>query len=156
LNKYFTRIWSSPTYSSLRTGSKRMLEVLPAAWEFARKTEEHMKGMVAPCTIFEELGFNYYGPLDGHDTDELVSTLNNLKQLKGPRLLHVITRKGKGFIPAEDDPIKYHAVEGVNTAPAAPGPTYANVFGQWLCEMAAVDRRLVGSTPAPRDGAGRV
>lgn len=156
LNKYFTRIWSSPTYSSLRTGSKRMLEVLPAAWEFARKTEEHMKGMVAPCTIFEELGFNYYGPLDGHDTDELVSTLNNLKQLKGPRLLHVITRKGKGFIPAEDDPIKYHALKGVNTAPAAPGPTYSNVFGQWLCDMAAVDKRLMGITPAMREGSDMV
>ncbi len=156
LNKYFTRIWSSPTYSNLRTGSKRVLEVLPAAWEFARKTEEHMKGMVAPCTIFEELGFNYYGPLDGHDIDELVSTLNNLKQLKGPRILHLITRKGKGFVPAEDDPIKYHALRGVNTKASSPGLTYSNVFGQWLCEMAAVDKRLMGITPAMREGSDMV
>ena len=156
LNKYFTRIWSSPTYSSLRTGSKRVLEVLPAAWELARKTEEHMKGMVAPCTIFEELGFNYYGPLDGHDIDELVSTLNNLKQLKGPRILHLVTKKGKGFIPAEKDPIKYHALKGVNTKPSTPGLTYSNVFGQWLCEMAAVDERLMGITPAMREGSDMV
>jgi len=156
LNKYFTRIWSSPTYSSLRTGSKRVLEVLPAAWELARKTEEHMKGMVAPCTIFEELGFNYYGPLDGHDIDELVNTLNNLKQLKGPRILHLVTKKGKGFIPAEKDPIKYHALKGVNTKPSTPGLTYSNVFGQWLCEMAAVDERLMGITPAMREGSDMV
>lgn len=156
LNKYFTRIWSSPTYSNLRTGSKRVLEVLPAAWEFARKTEEHMKGMVAPCTIFEELGFNYYGPLDGHDIDELVSTLNNLKQLKGPRILHLVTKKGKGFIPAEQDPIKYHALKGVNAKPGTPGLTYSNVFGQWLCEMAAVDERLMGITPAMREGSDMV
>lgn len=156
LNKYFTRIWSSPTYSSLRTGSKRVLEVLPAAWELARKTEEHMKGMVAPCTIFEELGFNYYGPLDGHDTDELVHTLNNLKQLKGPRILHLVTRKGKGFVPAEEDPIKYHALKGVHAKPNKPGPTYSNVFGQWLCEMAAVDERLMGITPAMREGSDMV
>src|SRR5690554_19501 len=156
LNKYFTRIWSSPTYSSLRTGSKRVLEVLSVAWELARKTEEHMKGMVAPCTIFEELGFNYYGPLDGHDIDELVGTLNNLKQLKGPRILHLITRKGKGFVPAEDDPIKYHALKGVNTTASSPGLTYSNVFGQWLCEMAAVDKRLMGITPAMREGSDMV
>lgn len=156
LNKYFTRIWASPTYSNLRTGSKRVLEVLPAAWEFARKTEEHMKGMVAPCTIFEELGFNYYGPLDGHDIDELVSTLNNLKQLKGPRILHLVTKKGKGFIPAEEDPIKYHALKGVNAKPSTPGLTYSNVFGQWLCEMAAADERLIGITPAMREGSDMV
>ena len=97
LNKYFTRIWSSRTYSALREGSKRVLEKIPAAWEFARRTEEHMKGMVAPGTLFEELGFNYYGPIDGHDLDELLLTLQNLKKLKGPRFLHVVTRKGKGF-----------------------------------------------------------
>lgn len=156
LNKYFTRIWSSPTYSSLRTGSKRVLEALPVAWELARKTEEHMKGMVAPSTIFEELGFNYYGPLDGHDIDELVSTLNNLKQLKGPRILHLVTKKGKGFIPAEKDPIKYHALKGANAKPSTPGLTYSNVFGQWLCEMAAVDERLMGITPAMREGSDMV
>src|SRR5690554_5047914 len=156
LNKYFTRIWSSPAYSSLRTGSKRMLEALPAAWEFARKTEEHMKGMVAPSTIFEELGFNYYGPLDGHDIDELVATLNNLKQLKGPRILHLVTKKGKGFLPAEEDPIKYHALKGVNAQPSTPGPTYSNIFGEWLCEMAAADKRLMGITPAMREGSDMV
>lgn len=156
LNKYFTRIWSSPAYSSLRTGSKRMLEALPVAWEFARKTEEHMKGMVAPSTIFEELGFNYYGPLDGHDIDELVATLNNLKQLKGPRILHLVTKKGKGFLPAEEDPIKYHALKGMNAQPSTPGPTYSNIFGEWLCEMAAADKRLMGITPAMREGSDMV
>lgn len=156
LNKYFTRIWSSPAYSTIRTGGKRVLEVLPAAWELARKTEEHMKGMVAPSTIFEELGFNYYGPLDGHDVDELVGTLNNLKQLKGPRILHLVTKKGKGFQPAEDDPIKYHALKGVNANPGAAGPSYSNVFGEWLCDMAAADERLMGITPAMREGSDMV
>lgn len=153
LNKYFTRIWSSRTYSALREGSKRVLEKIPAAWEFARRTEEHMKGMVAPGTLFEELGFNYYGPIDGHDLDELVLTLNNLKKLKGPRFLHVVTRKGKGFEPAEQDPIGYHALKSAN-APvvAVKKPTYSNVFGQWLCDMAAADERLIGITPAMREG----
>src|SRR5690554_1738795 len=109
LNKYFTRIWFSSAYSSLRTVSKRMLEALRAVWDFARKTEEHMKGMVAPSIIFEELGFDYDGPLASHDLDDLVATLNYLKQLKGPRILHVVTRKGQGFLPADEDPIKYHA-----------------------------------------------
>src|SRR5690554_89499 len=115
-----------------------------------------MKGMVAPSTIFEELGFNYYGPLDGHDIDELVATLNNLKQLKGPRILHLVTKKGKGFLPAEEDPIKYHALKGVNAQPSTPGPTYSNIFGEWLCEMAAADKRLMGITPAMREGSDMV
>ncbi len=153
LNKYFTRIWSSRTYSALRAGSKRVLEKIPAAWEFARRTEEHMKGMVAPGTLFEELGFNYYGPIDGHDLDELVTTLQNLKKLKGPRFLHVVTRKGKGFEPAENDPVKYHALKKQGVAPAAvKQPTYSNVFGNWLCDMAAADERLMGITPAMREG----
>ncbi len=152
LNKYFTRIWSSRTYSALREGSKRVLEKIPAAWEFARRTEEHMKGMVAPGTLFEELGFNYYGPIDGHDLDELVLTLNNLKKLKGPRFLHVVTRKGKGFEPAEQDPIGYHALKSANAPAGAKKPTYSNVFGQWLCDMAAADERLIGITPAMREG----
>lgn len=152
LNKYFTRIWSSPTYSALRTGSKRVLENIPAAWEFAKRTEEHMKGMVAPGTLFEELGFNYYGPIDGHDLDELVLTLNNLKQLTGPRLLHVVTKKGKGFTPAEDDPIKYHALKSMSAPKAPAGLTYSNIFGDWLCDMAAQDERLMGITPAMREG----
>lgn len=152
LNKYFTRIWSSRTYSALREGSKRVLEKIPAAWEFARRTEEHMKGMVAPGTLFEELGFNYYGPIDGHDLDELLLTLQNLKKLKGPRFLHVVTRKGKGFQPAEDDPIKYHALKGSNAGAGVKMPSYSNVFGNWLCDMAAADERLMGITPAMREG----
>ena len=152
LNKYFTRIWSSRTYSALREGSKKVLEKIPAAWEFARRTEEHMKGMVAPGTLFEELGFNYYGPIDGHDLDELVLTLNNLKKLKGPRFLHVVTRKGKGFEPAEQDPIGYHALKSINAPAGVKKPTYSNIFGQWLCDMAAADERLMGITPAMREG----
>lgn len=151
INKYLTRIWSSQTYASLRTGSKRILENIPSAWEFAKRTEEHMKGFVAPGTLFEELGFNYFGPIDGHDLDELVLTLNNLKQLEGPRLLHVVTRKGKGFAPAEDDPIKYHALRGVN-ASSRSGPTYSNIFGQWICQMASQDKRLMAITPAMKEG----
>lgn len=151
LNKYLTRIWSSPTYSTLRTGGKRILENIPSAWEFARRTEEHMKGMVAPVTFFEELGFNYFGPIDGHDLEELTLTLNNLKQLEGPRLLHVVTRKGKGFTPAEDDPIKYHALKGKQVGGGS-GPTYSNIFGQWLCTVASHDERVMGITPAMKEG----
>jgi len=152
LNKYFTRIWSSRTYSALRAGSKKVLEKIPAAWEFARRTEEHMKGMVAPGTMFEELGFNYYGPIDGHDLDELVLTLQNLKKIKGPRFLHIVTRKGKGFEPAEQDPVKYHALKPASAAGAVKKPSYSNIFGQWLCDMAAADERLMGITPAMREG----
>ena len=153
LNKYFTRIWSSKTYCAMRAGSKKVLEKIPAAWEFARRTEEHMKGMVAPGTLFEELGFNYYGPIDGHDLNELVHTLSNLAKMKGPRFLHIVTRKGKGFAPAEQDPIGYHALKPVRSVSAAvKKPTYSNVFGEWLCDMAGADRRLVGITPAMREG----
>ncbi|WP_221795859.1 1-deoxy-D-xylulose-5-phosphate synthase [Oceanobacter mangrovi] len=155
LNKYFTRIWSSKTYSAMRAGSKKVLEKLPAAWELARRTEEHMKGMVSPGTLFEELGFNYYGPVNGHDIDELLLTLKNLAKLKGPRFLHIVTRKGKGFEPAEKDPIGYHALKplAVSAAPAVvKKPTYSNIFGEWLCDMAAADKRLVGITPAMREG----
>ncbi len=154
LNKYFTRLWSSPTYSSFREGSKKILQKSTTAWEFMRKTEEHMKAMVAPGILFEELGFNYYGPIDGHDTEELVHTLANLKKLPGPKFLHVVTKKGKGFAPAEAEQIKYHALkkQGVNTSPAVVKPTYSNVFGNWLCDMAEVDERLMGITPAMREG----
>ncbi|MDO6682838.1 1-deoxy-D-xylulose-5-phosphate synthase [Oceanobacter sp. 5_MG-2023] len=153
LNKYFTRIWSSKTYSAMRAGSKKVLEKIPSAWEFARRTEEHMKGMVAPGTLFEELGFNYYGPIDGHDLGELVQTLTNLAKMKGPRFLHIVTRKGKGFEPAEQDPIGYHALKPVHQASTAvKKPTYSNIFGEWLCDMAAADARLVGITPAMREG----
>ena len=153
LNKYFTRLWSSQTYNTLREGGKKVLGKLPAGWELVRKTEEHMKAMVAPGIIFEELGFNYYGPIDGHDTDELVHTLENLKKLPGPKFLHVITKKGKGFAPAEHDQIKYHALKKQNAVSAvASKPSYSNVFGHWLCDMAEQDDRLMGITPAMREG----
>jgi 1-deoxy-D-xylulose-5-phosphate synthase len=154
LNKYFTRLWSSPTYTSFREGSKKILQKNTTAWEFMRKTEEHMKAMVAPGILFEELGFNYYGPIDGHDTEELVNTLANLKKLPGPKFLHVVTKKGKGFALAEEQQIKYHALKKQHThAPAAIAKqTYSNVFGNWLCDMADVDERLMGITPAMREG----
>ena len=154
LNKYFTRLWSSPTYASFREGSKKILQKSTTAWEFMRKTEEHMKAMVAPGIFFEELGFNYYGPIDGHDTEELVHTLANLKKLPGPKILHIVTKKGKGFAPAEEQQIKYHALKKQHTnAPAAIAkPTYSNVFGNWLCDMAEADERLMGITPAMREG----
>lgn len=159
LNKYFTRIWSSRTYSAMREGSKKVLEKIPAAWELARRTEEHMKGMVAPGTLFEELGFNYFGPVNGHDLPELIHTLENVKQLSGPRFLHVVTRKGKGFEPAEQDPITFHALKGSRVTAAVGAvkkPTYSNVFGQWLCDTAAHDKRLMGITPAMREGSDMV
>ena len=159
LNKYFTRIWSSQTYSAMREGSKKVLEKIPAAWEFAKRTEEHMKGMVAPGTLFEELGFNYYGPVDGHDLNELVTTLDNLKKLNGPRILHVVTQKGKGFEPAEKDPIRYHALKPAkktSATSAKPVKSYSNIFGEWLCDQAAADERLVGITPAMCEGSDMV
>jgi len=153
LNKYFTRLWSSPTYSSFREGSKKILQKSSTAWEFMRKTEEHMKAMVAPGILFEELGFNYYGPIDGHDTEELVHTLANLKKLPGPKFLHIVTKKGKGFAPAEAEQIKYHALKKQNiVSTTVAKPTYSNVFGNWLCDMAEVDERLMGITPAMREG----
>ena len=159
LNKYFTRIWASRTYSAVRSSGKKVLEKLPsAAWELARRTEEHMKGMVAPGTLFEELGFNYFGPVNGHDIEELVMTLRNLKEMPGPRFLHLFTRKGYGFEPAVDDPIKYHALKPASKNPSVGVklPTYSNVFGEWLCDMAADDSRLVGITPAMREGSDMV
>jgi 1-deoxy-D-xylulose-5-phosphate synthase len=154
LNKYFTRLWSSPTYTSFREGSKKILQKSTTAWEFMRKTEEHMKAMVAPGILFEELGFNYYGPIDGHDTEELVHTLANLKKLPGPKFLHIVTKKGKGFALAEEQQIKYHALKKQHShAPAAIAKqTYSNVFSDWLCDMAEVDERLMGITPAMREG----
>ena len=158
LSKAFSRVFASKTYSHMRENSKKVLQNLPPMLEFARKAEEHMKGMVSPGTLFEELGFNYVGPVDGHDVVELVHTLKNLRTFKGPQFLHIATQKGKGFTPAENEPIKYHAItkiEKEDTAPAPKkpsGPKYSNVFGQWLCDMAAVDKRLVGITPAMREG----
>lgn len=158
LNKAFSRVFSSKTYSHLRENSKKVLKNVPPMLEFARKAEEHMKGMVAPGTLFEELGFNYVGPIDGHDVIELVQMLRNIKTFKGPQFLHVATQKGKGFLPAENEPIKYHAITKIEpqssakTAPTKSTPKYSNVFGQWLCDMAAVNPQLIGITPAMREG----
>ncbi|MGZ8182036.1 MAG: 1-deoxy-D-xylulose-5-phosphate synthase [Methylobacter sp.] len=163
MNNYLTKILSSKFYSSMREGSKKALSSMPSVWELARRTEEHMKGMVVPGTLFEELGFNYIGPIDGHDVDMLVSTLENLKDISGPRFLHIVTQKGKGYAPAEKDPLAYHGVPAFDpskdclpkSAPS-PHPTYTEVFGEWLCDMAAKDERLLGITPAMREGSGLV
>lgn len=154
---YLAKVLSSKAYTRMREGSKKVLSKLPKAWELARKTEEHFKGMVSPSTLFEEMGFHYIGPIDGHDIHSLVNTLNNIKDLSGPQFLHVITKKGKRFAPAEADPIGYHAItklekEHKTSAPQQPKPKYSNVFGQWLCDMAATDERLMGITPAMREG----
>ncbi|MCK5728272.1 MAG: 1-deoxy-D-xylulose-5-phosphate synthase, partial [Methylococcales bacterium] len=154
---------SSKLYSSVRKESKKVLSNMPSVWELARKTEEHMKGMIVPGTLFEELGFNYIGPIDGHDIEMLVSTLENLKYLTGPLFLHIVTKKGKGYSPAEKDPLAYHGVpafdpkkDSLPKSKPSPHPTYTQVFGQWLCDMAAKDERLLGITPAMREGSGLV
>jgi 1-deoxy-D-xylulose-5-phosphate synthase len=159
LSNYLAKILSSRTYSSMREGSKKVLSRLPGAWEIARRTEEYAKGMLVPGTLFEELGWNYIGPIDGHDLPTLVATLRNMRDLKGPQFLHVVTKKGKGFAPAEVDPIGYHAItklEPLDAPVAAPkkagGPKYSAVFGEWLCDMAKADSRLVGITPAMKEG----
>ena len=160
---YLARILSSKPYLAFREEGKRVLSRLPGALELARRTEEHMKGMVSPATLFEEMGFHYIGPIDGHDLPNLAQSLRNVRDLDGPVFLHVKTRKGRGFLPAEADPIGYHAItklekNGNDTVrkPAAavnkPAPKYCNVFGTWLCDMAAVDERLIGITPAMREG----
>ena len=165
LATYFAKIWASKTYTALREGSKKILEHVRGAWDLAKKTEEHMKGMVAPGTMFEELGWHYIGPLDGHDLPQLVSALKVMAELKGPQFLHIRTIKGKGFAPAERDPIGYHAINKLEPAkpvqpapvPAKPkAPKYQDVFGQWLCDIAATDHRVVGITPAMCEGSGMV
>lgn len=163
LSNYLSRVWASRTYNSLREGGKKVLESMPSAMEFVRRTEEHMKGMVSPGTLFEELGFNYIGPIDGHNIEKLVSYLRKLNEIPGPHLLHVITQKGRGFAAAEQDPIGYHALNKIEpnppikTAASAPKPPkYSAVFGQWLCDMAEQDSKLVGITPAMREGSGMV
>ncbi len=161
-SKYLARLLSGKLYSNLREGGKRVLRGVPTALELARRSEEHMKGMVLPGTIFEEMGFNYLGPIDGHDIHSLVATLRNVRNLKGPQLLHVVTRKGKGYAPAEADPIKWHGPgpfdprTGVVYKEKASGPTYTQVFGQWLCDMAEREPRIIGITPAMREGSGLV
>ena len=162
LATYFAKIWASPTYISFREGSKRILEHVRTAWDIVKKTEGQMKSLVAPGMMFEELGFNYIGPLDGHDLPLMVQTLEAMLQLQGPQLLHVRTVKGKGFAPAESDPVGYHAINKIEAKPAAPvesrpkPPKYQDVFGRWLCDLAAQDQRLIGITPAMCEGSGMV
>lgn len=168
LATYFAKIWASRTYIALREGSKKILQNVRGAWDLAKRTEEHMKGMVAPGTLFEELGWHYIGPLDGHDLPTLIQTLKTMTQLAGPQLLHIRTTKGKGFAPAEADPIGFHAINKIeppkdveqNIVEEAPtpvkAPKYQDVFGQWLCDMAAIDPQLVAITPAMCEGSGMV
>jgi len=161
LNNYLARLMSGRVYTAARKAGEKVLGVIPPVLDFARRAEEHVKGMVTPGTLFEEFGFNYIGPIDGHDLDVLVSTLTNIKQLDGPQFLHVVTRKGKGYRPAEEDPILYHGVTRFDPqagiVPKPPGkPTYTQIFGDWLCDMATLDDRLIGITPAMREGSGLV
>jgi 1-deoxy-D-xylulose-5-phosphate synthase len=162
LSNYFTAALSGRLYATLREGGKKVLRQMPTVWELARRSEEHLKGMVLPGTLFEELGFNYIGPLDGHDVRALVGTLRNVRKLHGPQFLHVVTRKGKGYAPAEADPIKWHGpgpfdpASGTIFKEAARGPSYSQIFGQWLCDMAELDPHIIGITPAMREGSGMV
>ena len=159
---HLARVLSGKLYTTVREGGKSALSNLPSLSELVGRWEEHMKGMVMPGTLFEELGFNYIGPVDGHDLDTLVATLNNMKGIQGPRLLHVVTRKGKGYSPAEGDPCVYHGVTpfdpdtGMVKGEAGAAPTYTEVFGEWLCDLAARDERLMAITPAMREGSGMV
>ncbi len=159
MHNYLARILSGKFYSTMRDGSKSVLSMVPPVWELARKAEEHMKGMVIPGTLFEELGFNYIGPIDGHDLPTLITTLRNLRQRGEPQFLHVVTRKGKGYPPAEENPTCYHGVTAFDPDTgeihATPGaPTYTELFGDWICEMAERDQRVVGITPAMCEGSG--
>ena len=160
LNNILTRLTSSKTYNVAREAGRHMLGFAPPLLELARRAEEHVKGMIAPGTLFEEFGFHYYGPIDGHDLDALIPTLENLKKLKGPKFLHVITKKGQGYKLAENDPILYHGVgkfaacDGIQSAKGPAKLTYTQVFGDWLCDQAAADARLIGITPAMREGSG--
>jgi 1-deoxy-D-xylulose-5-phosphate synthase len=162
LSNYLAKVLSSPLYTSMREGSKHILTRLPTVRKFARRTEEHVKGMVVPGTLFEELGFNYIGPIDGHNLSSLVTTLKNVKNLKGPQFLHIVTQKGKGYPNAEENPCGYHGVTafdpktGKMAAKTASTPSYTQIFSDWLCDMAAEEERLVGITPAMREGSGLV
>ncbi len=162
LNKYLARLMSGKFYAAARDTAKQVLRNAPPLFELARRFEEHAKGMVVPGTIFEEFGFNYVGPIDGHDLDSLIPTLENLREAKGPQFLHVVTKKGYGYKLAEADPINYHGpgkfdpAVGIVKPTVPPKPTFTQVFGQWLCDMAEADKRLVGITPAMREGSGMV
>ena len=158
----FAQLISGKLYTTVREGSKKVLSQLPSVWELARRAEEHVKGLVVPGTLFEEFGFNYIGPIDGHHLPTLLATLRNIRELSGPQFLHIITKKGKGYGPAEADPVKYHGVSpfdptvGIVPSAKVAKPTYSDVFGEWICDMAAHDPRLVAITPAMREGSGLV
>ncbi|MEW6676628.1 MAG: 1-deoxy-D-xylulose-5-phosphate synthase [Pseudomonadota bacterium] len=163
LNTYLTKLLSGRFYNKMRSTGERLLSNLPPIHELAKRAEEHLKGMVTPGTLFEEFGFNYLGPIDGHDLDALIPTLDNIRQLKGPQFLHIVTQKGHGYVPAEADPCLYHGVGkfkievGVQAKPCgqpSPKPSYTEVFGRWLCDMAAADPKLVAITPAMCEGSG--
>ena len=163
LRNYLARIWASKTYNRIRDSGKNVLTYLPGAKEFAKEAEIHAKGMVAPGSLFEELGFEYFGPVDGHDTNNLINILENLKLIHGPKFLHVITTKGKGFAPAEDDPVGFHAINKIKqedlpshnkTKPKT--PSFSKIFGNWLSYKASKDKRLVAITPAMGEGSGMI
>lgn len=163
MSKYLTRIWSGKIYSNMRAGSKRVLQKIPAAWEFARRAEEHVKGMIVPGTLFEELGFSYFGPIDGHNLSEVMRLIKNLQHLSGPRLLHIVTQKGKGYAPAEDDALKFHGVgpfdpeSGKTASSSKPGiQSYTQIFSDWLVKKGEENPLLHAITPAMREGSGLV
>ena len=162
LNRYLAQLMSGRFYSTAKNMGKNVLKGAPPLFELAKRFEQHAKGMVVPATMFEQFGFNYIGPIDGHDLDSLIPTLENIKHLKGPQFLHVITKKGQGYKLAEDDPVNYHGPGkfdpkvGLVPAVTPPKPAFMHIFGQWLCDMAATDKRLVGITPAMREGSGMV
>jgi 1-deoxy-D-xylulose-5-phosphate synthase len=161
MSNYLARILSGKLYTTMREGSKKVLGKMPSVWELAQRAEEHMKGMVIPGTLFEELGFNYIGPIDGHDLPLLMKTLKNVAALSGPQFLHVVTQKGRGYAPAEDNPCTYHGlgpfdIETGLASSSSSSKTYTHIFSDWLCDTAAVDERLMGITPAMREGSGLV
>jgi 1-deoxy-D-xylulose-5-phosphate synthase len=159
LNNYLAKLMSGRFYAAMRRGSEKVLKGMPPVLEFAKRAEEHVKGMVSPSTLFEEFGFNYIGPIDGHDLEVLLDTLSNIRKLNGPQFLHIVTQKGKGYALAEEDCLLYHGVskfdrkQGI-VAKQPEHPTYTQVFGQWLCDMAAQEERLIGVTPAMCEGSG--
>ena len=163
LSNRFAELLSGKFYSSVRKSGKKVLSNIPAALEIAKRTEEHVKGLIVPGTLFEEFGFNYIGPVDGHDLSVLISTLKNIQKLEGPQFLHVITKKGKGYAPAEDDPVKYHGVTPfdpkkgiIPSSKSLSSPSYSKVFGDWACDIAKLDNRFAVITPAMREGSGLV
>ncbi|WP_341686246.1 1-deoxy-D-xylulose-5-phosphate synthase [Limnohabitans sp.] len=162
LNRYLAQLMSGRFYAAAKEGAKQVLKAAPPLFELAKRFEEHAKGMVVPATLFEKFGFNYIGPIDGHDLDSLIPTLENLKHLDGPQFLHVVTKKGQGYKLAEADPVTYHGpgkfdpAVGIVPPSTPPKTTFTQVFGQWLCDMAEKDERLVGITPAMREGSGMV